>query len=80
VNTAEDLNADSVMRQRFEWLTTREREVLALLVEGLTNKDAAAALNVSHRTIETHRGNILEKLRANSNAELRELSARYWAR
>jgi DNA-binding NarL/FixJ family response regulator len=64
-------------RQRFEWLTTREREVMALLVDGMTNKAAADALGLSRRTVETHRSNILQKLRARSNEQLRELFVRY---
>jgi DNA-binding NarL/FixJ family response regulator len=66
------------IQQRFAWLTPREREVLTLLVDGKTNKDAAEALRLSRRTVETHRGNILEKLRVRSNDELRALCARYW--
>lgn len=63
------------MRERgvedtYELLTTREREVLQLLAEGKNNKDVAALLNVSLYTIETHRGNIFQKLNLHSGAEL----------
>ena len=63
------------MRERhledsYELLTTREREVLQLLAEGRNNKEAAAILNVSMYTIETHRGNIFQKLNLHSGAEL----------
>jgi len=51
-------------------LTAREREVLALLAKGLTYKEAAARLFVSDRTIETHRRNVMEKLRLRSRADL----------
>ncbi|MFL6549045.1 MAG: response regulator transcription factor [Povalibacter sp.] len=71
------LDVSDEIRERFDWLTRREREVLLLLVDGKTNKAAADALRVSRRTIETHRANILEKLRANSNAELCNLWTRY---
>jgi two-component system response regulator FixJ len=74
---ARTLDVDQDIRQRFEWLTPREREVMLLLIEGVTNATAAATLGLSRRTIETHRGNILEKLRTNSNAELRDLCVRY---
>ncbi|MGA3018156.1 MAG: response regulator transcription factor [Bryobacteraceae bacterium] len=54
----------------FELLTTREREVLQLLAEGRSNKEVAAVLNLSLYTVETHRGNILQKLNLHSVAEL----------
>jgi two-component system response regulator NreC len=54
----------------YELLTTREREVLQLLAEGKSNKDAAALLNLSLYTVETHRSNIFQKLNLHSGAEL----------
>jgi len=54
----------------YELLTSREREILQLLVEGNSNKDIAAHLNVSPYTVETHRRNIQEKLNLRSFAEL----------
>jgi DNA-binding NarL/FixJ family response regulator len=54
----------------YELLTTREREILQLLAEGKSNKDVAAMLNLSIYTVETHRGNILEKLNLHSIPEL----------
>ena len=54
----------------YELLTTREREVLQLLAEGKNNKDLAAILNLSLYTVETHRGNIFQKLNLHSQAEL----------
>jgi two-component system, NarL family, response regulator NreC len=64
-----------VLRQKgevdsYELLTAREREILQLLAEGKTNKEVAAALNISLYTVETHRSNILEKLGIHSPAEL----------
>jgi DNA-binding NarL/FixJ family response regulator len=63
------------MRERgvedsFELLTTREREVLQLLAEGKSNKEAASLLNLSLYTVETHRSNIFQKLNLHSQAEL----------
>jgi len=63
------------MRERdvedsYELLTTREREILQLLAEGESNKDVASRLNLSLYTVETHRGNILQKLNLHSVAEL----------
>jgi len=63
------------MRERsvedsFDLLTTREREVLQLLAEGKNNKEVATLLNLSLYTVETHRGNIFQKLNLHSGAEL----------
>jgi len=54
----------------YELLTTREREVLQLLAEGKSNKEAAALLNLSAYTVESHRSSILKKLNLHSAAEL----------
>lgn len=55
---------------RLATLTPREREVLDLLVTGLPNKAIANALGASPRTIEVHRGRVLDKLQARSLPEL----------
>jgi two-component system response regulator NreC len=70
--------ADDYMRQMqelevedsYELLTTREREILQLLAEGKSNKEVAVMLELSLYTVETHRGNILQKLNLHSGAEL----------
>ena len=54
----------------YELLTTREREILQLLAEGRSNKEVAGILELSLHTIETHRGNILQKLNLHSGPEL----------
>ncbi len=54
----------------YELLTTREREILQLLAEGKSNKEVATILNLSLHTVETHRGNILQKLNLHSVPEL----------
>jgi two-component system, NarL family, response regulator NreC len=54
----------------FELLTAREREVLQLLAEGKTNKDAANILDVSLYTIESHRTNLMQKLNLHNTAEI----------
>jgi DNA-binding NarL/FixJ family response regulator len=64
-----------VLRQKgavdsYDLLTAREREILQLLAEGKTNKEVAGELNISPYTVETHRGNILEKLNLHTPAEL----------
>lgn len=61
-------------RQRLESLSDRERQVLRLLVRGLSNKQVAAALFLSPRTIEKHRASVYRKTGVNSMAVL----ARVW--
>ena len=61
---------DRQARERFEQLSAREREVLGLITEGLTNKDIDRALSLSPRTVETHRANLFAKLEATSLAQL----------
>jgi two-component system response regulator NreC len=58
------------MEDSFQLLTSREREILQRLAEGLSNKEIAAALNLSPYTVETHRRNLQEKLNLHSLAEL----------
>jgi FixJ family two-component response regulator len=58
------------LQQRFETLTSREREVLALVVTGRLNKEIAGALGNSERTVKAHRAHIMDKMRAGSIAEL----------
>ena len=53
-----------------EVLTPRERETLQLLAEGKSNKEIAAALDISVKTVEGHRANIMRKLKFNSFSEL----------
>jgi len=60
----------------FTKITTREREVLQLLAEGKATKQIAAFLNVSVKTIETHRQQIMEKLDIHSVAELTKYAIR----
>src|SRR6202163_310148 len=54
----------------YELLTPRERETLQMLGEGNSNKEVARKLNLSLHTVETHRGNLLEKLNLHNTAEL----------
>jgi two-component system response regulator NreC len=54
----------------YELLTSRERQVLQVLAEGRSNKEVAALLDLSLHTVETHRGNIMQKLNLHSGAEI----------
>lgn len=56
--------------ERYESLTPREREVLALVTQGKANKVMAGDLGVSQRTVEIHRARVMEKMGANSLAQL----------
>jgi DNA-binding NarL/FixJ family response regulator len=60
----------------FSVLSDREREVLQLMVEGKSTKEIAAHLNVSAKTIETHRANIMAKLDIHTIAELTKYAIR----
>lgn len=58
------------LRKRFESLTQRERQVLDLVVDGRANKVIAIDLDLSERTVEIHRANVMEKMGARSVAHL----------
>jgi len=62
---------------RLQRLTRRENEVLALLVQGYSNKEIAEKLDVSHRTVEVHRARIMHKMEAGSLAELVQAAVRF---
>lgn len=55
---------------RLAELTPREHEVMTMVTEGLSNREIAAALGVSAKTVEAHRARVMEKMRAESLAEL----------
>jgi DNA-binding NarL/FixJ family response regulator len=58
------------LQDSYDLLTDRERQVLQLLAEGMTNKEVAAILNLGVSTIETHRLNLMQKLNLHNTAEL----------
>ncbi len=67
--------AQSMVKGRKGWdtlqsLTNREREILKLLISGNRNKDIADLLFISVRTVDTHRTNIMRKLKVSNTAEL----------
>jgi two-component system, LuxR family, response regulator FixJ len=70
VRSRERHQADREARERYAQLSEREREVLGLIVAGLTNKEIGRALDLSPRTVETHRANLFAKLQAESLAQL----------
>jgi two-component system response regulator NreC len=61
---------DREIEDSYELLTNREREILQLIAEGKSNKEIANMLNLSLYTVETHRGNLMEKLNLHTVPEL----------
>jgi FixJ family two-component response regulator len=66
----------SILQSRVEQLTSREREVMDLVVTGLINKEVGAQLGLSEVTVKIHRGRVMQKMGAASLAELVRMSDR----
>ncbi|MGO9939537.1 MAG: response regulator transcription factor [Terracidiphilus sp.] len=64
------------LRAQYDRLTSREREVMSLVVLGLPNKQVASELGISEITVKAHRGSMMRKMNADSLAELVNLAAR----
>jgi FixJ family two-component response regulator len=64
------------LRDRFETLTSREREVMGLVVTGMLNKQIAAELGTAEKTIKVHRAQVMHKMQADSLAELVRMADR----
>ena len=65
-----------VLRMRYESLTPRERQVMALVVSGLLNKQVGGELGISEITVKKHRGRMMEKMKADSLPDLVTMAAR----
>ena len=64
------------LRDRYRFLSRREREVMALVAAGLLNKQVGGELGISEITVKAHRGQAMQKMRANSLADLVKMSER----
>jgi FixJ family two-component response regulator len=65
-----------VLRMRYESLTPRERQVMALVVSGLLNKQVGGELGISEITVKKHRGQVMGKMKAESLPDLVTMAAR----
>ena len=63
------------LRDRYASLTPREREVMALVVSGLLNKQVGGELGISEITVKAHRGKMMRKMKADSLADLVKMAA-----
>ena len=64
------------LRDRYASLTSRERQVMALVVSGLLNKQVGGELGISEITVKAHRGQVMQKMKANSIADLVRMAGR----
>ena len=64
------------LREHYEQLTRRERQVLLLVVSGLPNKRVACELSITEATVKIHRGQVMHKMHAGSLAELVRMASR----
>src|SRR5699024_5096002 len=65
-----EYNRRSTVQARLDLLSPRERQVLDGVFDGLSNKEIARNLRISHKTVELHRSNMMAKMHAESLAEL----------
>ena len=67
-----------VLQDRYRSLSHREQQVMALVVSGLLNKQIGGELGISEITVKAHRGKVMQKMKAESLADLVRMAARLW--
>jgi len=76
IQARENYQEKQEIRRRIDLLTPREKEILRYVITGLLNKQIAAKLGIAEPTVKIHRGRIMEKLKANSVADLVRLAGK----
>ena len=66
-----------VLRGRYASLSRREQQVMALVVSGLLNKQIGGELGISEITVKAHRGKVMQKMKADSLADLVRMAANF---
>lgn len=72
-------HADDDLLARLKGLTVREREIIDLVIAGKSNKEMARLLNISHKTVEAHRGRLMTKMGVTNVVDLVRLMATHYA-
>jgi FixJ family two-component response regulator len=75
-NMSKDRGEQGELKRRYATLTPRERQVMDLVVSGLLNKQSAAELGISEKTIKVHRARVMEKMQVESLAALVQIAGR----
>ena len=68
---------DEELRERFGALTQREHQVMEMLARGMTNREIAEKLEISIKTVDTHRAHVLKKLDLRNNSELTRFAVKH---
>ncbi|OGB31260.1 MAG: hypothetical protein A3F78_20560 [Burkholderiales bacterium RIFCSPLOWO2_12_FULL_61_40] len=72
-------NADEELLERLKNLTVREQEIINLVVAGKSNKEIGKLLNISHKTVEAHRGRLMAKMGVNNLVDLVRVMTTHYA-